>query len=201
VTLPVAVICAGWIALVDVRLACRWVGALAAGMAVVGATKILYAGWGLSLPAEDFRVLSGHTMLSTSVWIVAFALQLKWWNRSPRLGVLAGMAVGFLTGIARVMDHSHSLSEVLSGWALGALVATFFLRRALAAEVEVERSWRMWPAVSVLLVSTLAYGHKAPLQDLIDEHAPGIRRHAPAITALVHPIQERIESQGATPAR
>ena len=199
VTLPVAAICAGWIALFDVRLACRWIVVLAAGMAVVGATKILYFGWGLSLAASGLRVVSGHTMLSTAVWIVAIGLQLKWWRLPPLLGIVAGMVVGVLTGVARVMDHSHSLPEVLSGWVLGALVAAVFLRSAL--KVEFDRPRPFWSAISLLLVSTLAYGHKAPLQDLIEAHAAEIHRHAPSVAALFHPIRYRTQSQVVAPAR
>lgn len=187
VTLPVAAVWAGWIALADTRLASRWIAALAAGMAIVGATKILYVGWGLSLKDEGFRVLSGHTMLSTSVWIVAITLQLKWWRQSTRLGILTGMLVGFLTGMSRVMDHSHSLPEVLFGWVLGVLVAAAFLHSALKAEFE--RSRPLWSAISLLLVSTLAYGHKAPLQRLIEEYAPGLHHHAPSVLTLTNGIQ------------
>lgn len=199
VTLPVAAICAGWIAVFDVRLACRWIAALAAGMVVVGATKILYYGWGLSLAASGLRVVSGHTMLSTAVWIVAISLQLKWWRLPPLLGIVAGMVVGVLTAIARVMDHSHSLPEVLSGWVLGALVATVFLRSAL--KVEFERPRPMGSAISLLLVSALAYGHKAPLQDLIETHAPEIHERVPSVAALFHPFLYRIQSHVVAPAR
>jgi membrane-associated phospholipid phosphatase len=199
ITLPVAALCAGWIARFNTRLACLWIALLAAGMATVGATKILYYGWDLSVASSDFRVVSGHTMLSTSVWIVAITLQLKWWRLPPLLGIAAGMTVGVLTGIARVMDHSHSLPEVLSGWVLGALVAAIFLRSAL--KIEFDRPKPMWSAASLLLVSALAYGHKAPFQDMIEAHAPEIHRRAPSVAALFHPIQYRIESHGVAPAR
>ena len=199
VTLPVAAICAGWIAVFDVRLACRWIAALAAGMVVVGATKILYYGWGLSLAASGLRVVSGHTMLSTAVWIVAISLQLKWWRLPPLLGIVAGMVVGVLTAIARVMDHSHSLPEVLSGWVLGALVATVFLRSAL--KVEFERPRPMGSAISLLLVSALAYGHKAPLQDLIETRAPEIHERVPSVAVLFHPFLYRIQPHVVAPAR
>ena len=118
ITLPIAAICAIWMAFFSIRLACLWIGALAVGIAIVGATKILHAGWGISIPDSDFRMISGHTMLSTSVWIVALTLQLKWWRLPVSLGIVAGAIIGLLTGISRVMDHSHSLPEVLSGWIL-----------------------------------------------------------------------------------
>ncbi|MFL9988089.1 phosphatase PAP2 family protein [Paraburkholderia sediminicola] len=187
VTLPVAALCIGWLARFNVRLAWQLVGALAGGMAIVGATKIIYAGWGISIPATDFRVISGHTMLSTSVWTVAITLQMKWWRLPPLPGVGAGMAIGALTGFARVMDHSHSFPEAIAGWFLGTLVAVFFLRAAI--NVEFERFRPVGFTLSLLLVSTLAYGHEAPLQDLIDAHSPAIHRHMPSVRAILGQIR------------
>jgi membrane-associated phospholipid phosphatase len=191
VTLPVAAICAIWLALFNIRLAALWIVSLTTGMALVGATKILHAGWGLSLPDSHFRMVSGHAMLSTSVWMVALALQLKWWRGPPFLGIIAGAGIGLLTGISRVMDHSHSLPEVLAGWLLGALVAAIFLRVALSASFEHVRP--VWSTVSLLLVCTLAYGHKAPFQDMINAHSPAIHRHAPSFTALFHQLRYRFQ--------
>ena len=89
VTLPVAAVCACWIALFNVKLAFRWIVMLSAGIAIVGASKIFYAGWGISFPASHFRVISGHAMLSTCVWMVALALQLQWWRLPPSPGIAA----------------------------------------------------------------------------------------------------------------
>lgn len=187
ITLPVAAICIGWLAIFNVCLAWRLIGALAAGTAIVGATKIIYAGWGVSIPATDFRVISGHTMLSTSVWTVAITLQLKWWRLPPLPGVGAGIAIGALTGLSRVMDHSHSFPEVIAGWFLGTLVAVFFLRTAI--KVEFERFRPVWFTRSLLLVSTLAYGHEAPLQYLIDAHSSAIHRHVPSVMTFLGHIR------------
>lgn len=183
VTLPVAAAYAGWIALVAPRLAGRWIATLAAGMAIVGATKVLYAGWGMSLAAFEFRVISGHTMLSTSIWMVVLALQLKWWRMPPILGVMAGLVIGFMTGVSRVMDLSHSWSEVVVGWVLGVAVAASFLSRALGTTFERPRP--MWSAASLIAIAAMAYGHTAPIQDLIDAHSPAIHRRAPSVSALL----------------
>lgn len=183
ITLPVAAVCTGWLAINHIGLAWRLIGALAAGIAIVGATKIVYAGWGVSIPATDFRVVSGHAMLATSVWTVAITLQLKWWRLPPFPGVGAGIAIGALTGFSRIMDHSHSFPEVIAGWILGTLVAAFFLR--IAINVELARFRPVWSTLSLLLVSTLAYGHKAPLQYFIDAHSSAIHRHVPSVIAFL----------------
>jgi membrane-associated phospholipid phosphatase len=171
-TLPAAVICAGWIAMSNLRLACRWILVLGAGIALVGITKVLYADWGVSFPVIGFRVISGHTMLSTSVWTVTMTLLLRSWRQPLFVGIISGLVLGVFTGLARVIDHSHSLSEVAAGWLVGALVAAVFLRTAL--RIKVERFRPMGPTVILLLVSMLAYGHRAPFQRLIDTHSPAI---------------------------
>jgi len=147
VTLPVAIVCAGWIAMSNLRLAFRWGLVLSAGMALVGATKILYAGWGVSFPEIEFRVISGHTMLATSVWTVTIALLLRSWGLPATVGVVGGLIVGACTGLARVFDHSHSLSEVAIGWVVGAVVGAVFLRAcvcSLAHSLSVSVSLVCW---------------------------------------------------------
>ncbi|MEC5406146.1 phosphatase PAP2 family protein [Paraburkholderia sp. MPAMCS5] len=199
VTLPVAAVCAFWLARFNFKLACRWVAALAVGVGIVGASKIIYAGWGLSLPGSDFRMISGHAMLSTSVWMVALALHAKWWRLPPSIGIVSGLAIGALTGIARVMDLSHSLPEVISGWILGALVGLFFLRAALSAEFE--RLKPVWSSASILFVCALFYGHQAPLQRLIETRSPEIHSHAHSVMAFAGRVRYRVLVQERTLAR
>ncbi|MGU7772819.1 phosphatase PAP2 family protein [Burkholderia sp. MR1-5-21] len=169
-TLPIAVTCAAWLALFDRRLAIRWIALLAAGMSVVGATKILYAGCGIGLPQFDFRVISGHTMLSTSVWTVAASMLWQAFRPGKRPGALIGLSVGAVTGIARVFDHSHTFPEVVAGWVLGASVALTFLRAY--DRVEKKPFSPRVVAICLFLVSGIAYGHRAPFQQMIDTHSP-----------------------------
>lgn len=199
VTLPVAALCAGWIALFNMRLALRLVAILAAGFALVGVTKVVYAGWGISIPADDFRVISGHAMLSTSIWMIAITLQLKWWRLPTFPGIFAGMAIGALTSIARLLNHSHSLPEVISGWLLGVVMALFFLRTAV--NVEFDRFKPVWSTVSLLLVSSLTYGHEAPFEYLIETRSPQLHKHMPSVTAFLGRIRYRIQSHDATSAK
>ncbi|CAH2902644.1 MULTISPECIES: phosphatase PAP2 family protein [Paraburkholderia] len=199
VTLPVAAVCACWIALFNVKLAFRWIVMLSAGIAIVGASKIFYAGWGISFPASHFRVISGHAMLSTCVWMVALALQLKWWRLPPSLGIAAGMGIGALTGVSRLMDLSHTLPEVIAGWILGAIVGLMFLRKALSEQSE--RARPAWLAASLLFVCALAYGHQAPLQRLIETRSPQIHSHAHSIMALAGRVKYRIQTYEGTLAR
>ncbi|GJH01386.1 phosphatase PAP2 family protein [Paraburkholderia terrae] len=187
VTLPVAIVCAIWIAMSDVRLALRWALALSCGMLLVGASKILYYTWGVALPLAHFRVISGHTMLSTAVWAVALALQLRWWRLPAYPGIIAGVAAGLLlgalTGASRVHGHSHSIAEVCVGWVVGAGVAAAFLRTAL--HVEFRRFHAVGSTLCLLAVSTLSYGHTAPFQDLIKENSAALRENTPSVVCAL----------------
>lgn len=187
VTLPVAFVCAIWIAMTDVRLALRWALALSCGMLLVGASKILYYTWGVALPLAHFRVISGHTMLSTAVWAVVLALQLRWWRLpaypSIIAGVAAGLLLGALTGASRVHGHSHSIAEVCVGWVVGAGVAAASLRTAL--HVEFRRFHALGSTLCLLAVSTLTYGHTAPFQDLIKENSAALRENTPSVVCAL----------------
>jgi membrane-associated phospholipid phosphatase len=171
-TLPIAAVCAIWLTLSDWRLAVRWILLLSAGMAIVGLTKILYFGCGVGIPAIDFRVISGHTTLSTAVWTVAFALLFRCKGGSIRVGATLGLLVGALTAVARVFDNAHTISEVISGWLLGATIATLFVR---AFERSGARLFFPYMApLSLMLIASVAYGHHAPFQKMIEDYSHGV---------------------------
>ena len=171
-TIPVAMTCAVWLALSDRALAMRWTLLLAAGMALVGVTKILYAGCGIEISAIGFRVISGHSTLSTAVWTVTIALLCRGAGSRVLAGAACGLLIGGLTAIARLFDHAHTVPEVIAGWLLGAAVAALFIRSLTRSDVKLFR-----PAVAAIglsLVTTLAYGHHAPFQAMIEDYSPGI---------------------------
>lgn len=171
-TLPIAAACAIWLMLSDRKLALRWILLLTAAMALVGTTKILYYGCGIGIPAIGFRVISGHTTLSTAVWAVTVALLCRGAGGTARKGAIAGLLIGVLTAVARVLVHAHSLAEVVSGWLLGAMIATMFVRALARSGVRLSRP--RLAACSVVLVATVAYGHHAPFQEMIEDYAPGV---------------------------
>jgi membrane-associated phospholipid phosphatase len=171
-TIPVAITCAVWLALSDRALAIRWMLLLAAGMALVGVTKILYAGCGIEIAAIGFRVISGHSTLSTAVWTVTIALLCRGAGGRVLAGAACGLLIGALTAIARLFDHAHTVPEVIAGWLLGAAVAALFIRSLTRSDARLFR-----PAVAAIglsLVTTLAYGHHAPFEAMIEEYSPGL---------------------------
>jgi membrane-associated phospholipid phosphatase len=170
-TLPLAAGCALWIASSDRRAAAYWLLVLAAGMATVCTTKILYAGCGIEIREIGFRVISGHTMMSSAVWTTCIALLLRRGGRTS-LAVTLGLTIGGIIGMARVFEEAHTVSEVAAGWALGSALALGYLRLVDQRDLRL-RSTRV-AAASLLLVSGVAYGHHAPFQALIEQYAPGV---------------------------
>jgi membrane-associated phospholipid phosphatase len=171
-TLPVAIACAIWLTLSDRRLAWRWIMLLAAGSALVGATKILYFGCGIEFRPLDFHVISGHTALSTSVWTVTFALLYRSANASVTAGAATGLAFGALTAVARVADRAHTPSEVVAGWLLGAAISLLFVQSLRRSSARIVLSSA--GACALALIIGVAYGHHAPIQDMIEDYSPGV---------------------------
>jgi membrane-associated phospholipid phosphatase len=174
-TLPVAAGCALWLRTSDKREALIWVASLAAALALVGATKILYAGCGIEMRSIDFRMISGHTMLTSAVWGVAFGLLagsrgMKWY----RLGAASGLALGALIGVCRVAQGAHSPSEVIAGWLLGSGIALFFLRRFFKQPRRMPGP--IFAGLGLLAVSTIVYGHRAPIQQMLVIYSPWLCR-------------------------
>lgn len=179
-TLPIAAVCTTWLSLTDSKLAWRWNVLICAGMALVGATKVLYFDCGVEIRPLDFRVISGHTALATSVWTVAIALLGHNFIDRARAGAVAGLFLGVLTATARVFDHAHSVTEVIIGWLLGAVMALVFVNAFKRANVRL-----VLPSAApcvLMLIACAAYGHHLPIQSMIERHSAGI------CTALLGPV-------------
>jgi hypothetical protein len=59
---------------------------------------------------------------------------------------------------------------VVAGWVLGSAIAVYFLQRFFKASRRMPRS--LVGGLGLLLVSTIAYGHHAPIQQLIVRYSP-----------------------------
>jgi membrane-associated phospholipid phosphatase len=168
--LPIALVCALWLRSVDMRLSLRWAALLAVGMALVGLSKILYAGCGVEISAIQLRMISGHTMLAATIYTVAGGLLLgglggRWY----RLGAAGGLALAAFIGASRVMTDAHTPAEVVAGWVLGAVIAAAFLARVFDRPRKMPSA--IFAGLGLLAVSTIAYGHHAPFQRMIDHYS------------------------------
>jgi membrane-associated phospholipid phosphatase len=133
--LPLALAIGVWLTLGHTwRAALTWLGLLAAAIALVTLTKVAFLGWGVGVRSLDFTGVSGHAMLSSAIFPMLGFLTLRnapaWWRYG---GVAAGLAVGVLVGVSRVVIDAHSVSEVVAGCALGAAVPLTWLAWASSA--------------------------------------------------------------------
>ncbi|GAB5099251.1 phosphatase PAP2 family protein [Caballeronia sp. LP006] len=168
--LPLALVCALWLRSVDMRLAIRWAVLLTAGMGLVGLSKILYAGCGLEVPAIEFRMISGHTMLAASIYTVAAGLLAGGLGRAwYLLGAAAGLVLAALIGASRILQDAHTPAEVVAGWLLGGLIAFLLLRHVFAVPRKMPRA--LVAGLGLLAVSSIAYGHHAPFQRMIEHYS------------------------------
>ena len=101
-----------------------WTGCFSVGVLAVAASRVAHGVWGVEIPALNFTVISGHSMLSSAVYPTTFgicATQEK--PRTAALAYLFGLACALAIGLSRVLMGFHSPAEVVTGWLLGTLIA------------------------------------------------------------------------------
>jgi PAP2 superfamily len=108
----------------------RWLWLLGVAAAVTTVTKLAFLGWGVGWAAADFTGVSGHAMFATAIYPVLLGAMSPPMPRAGRwLAVAAGAMLALLVGVSRVVVHAHSISEVVAGMGLGAVVSGAVLMR------------------------------------------------------------------------
>lgn len=172
VTLPLAALCAVWLACSQRRLAWLWLGILGAGLALVGLSKILYAGCDTEVTWLDLRMFSGHTTLATAIYTTLLALLSQALVRRTTPGAVIGLLIGVLIGVARVFQQAHSPSEAVAGWLLGCAISILFLRRLKHAHPALPHP--VVAGLCAVVVIAVCYGHTAPFEALIRHFSAGL---------------------------
>lgn len=128
-TMPLAAVLAIWLAGARAwKLCFIWCLLFGIGILLVVATKIAYIGWGIGIPAIDFAGISGHAMRATAIApVMVYLLLQKQTQRLQIIGLVLGIGFGIAIGISRLVIHVHSVSEVVSGCALGAIISLGFI--------------------------------------------------------------------------
>jgi hypothetical protein len=138
VMFPAAMVVAAWLwAAAGWRACLQWLLTLLSAYLLVALSKILFKGWGISFPALDIAVLSGHAMNTSLVVIVAASLlarQIKTRWRWPAATLATAWGVWFAATC--VAPGIHPLAEALAGSLVGSLAAWAFLRRLERFELE-----------------------------------------------------------------
>jgi hypothetical protein len=96
------------------------------GIAVgtVAASKIIYLGWGLHIPALHFKAASGHAAGTASVLpIVLYLLSMPLGRRNASYAMIAGWSLSVAVAFALVAHGEHTPSEALAGWSLGVMAS------------------------------------------------------------------------------
>lgn len=119
-------------------LAWRWAVSFCGLGLLIALSKLAWMGWQYGVPALDFHGFSGHTGLSCAFWAVALfaaASEERW--RLP--GLLAGLGLGAVIGVSRVVLGAHSVSEVIGGFVLGSCVAVWVCARSQGRPLALSR--------------------------------------------------------------
>ncbi|CAG2146108.1 hypothetical protein LMG31506_03325 [Cupriavidus yeoncheonensis] len=111
------------------RQAFYWIFTLCAGAAVIVAGKLAFEFGGWSIPAANLYSISGHAMLTASVYpMLLTVLGSIWSERTARIGMKAGISVAMLAATALIAGHYHTVAETLIGTGVGFVVAWANLR-------------------------------------------------------------------------
>ena len=148
-----------------------WVLIFGAACMLVLLSKLAFLGWGVGSASLNFTGISGHTMLSASIWPVALWLLASRGTHELRVGLAVfGWVLAACIGISRLAIYAHSASEVAAGYLLGMAVSAGFL--ALQRRMAHPRLRASLVALSLLLpLVQLQPGHAAPTHGLIERMA------------------------------
>jgi membrane-associated phospholipid phosphatase len=177
VMLPVALAITFWLFFAfGARMAGLWLLLIGIASVLVAATKIAFLGWGIGIREVDFTGVSGHTMLSSAIFPVMFYLILLPTGRILRgIGVIAGLAVGLLVGLSRLQLQAHSVSEMVVGCMLGALVALSFILTLHNHKPMRSAPYRI--AFSLVILAFGLHDFRAPTQHWVTEVALSLSGH------------------------
>jgi membrane-associated phospholipid phosphatase len=130
VTLPAALLLAGWLSfLFGGRVAGHWLLLIAGVVGTTIITKLAFLGWGIGIRRIDFTGVSGHTALGTAVFPVLCYVSVVWASRTVRITVFAaGLLFALMIGVSRFPLNAHPISEIVAGYLLGTLVSVSFIR-------------------------------------------------------------------------
>jgi len=98
-----------------------------AGLILLGKLAFEFGGW--SMPSANVYSVSGHAMLTASVYpVLLTVLGSTWGKRTARLGLIAGIGLALLAAVALISGRYHTLTETLIGMGVGFLVTWANLR-------------------------------------------------------------------------
>ncbi|WP_292934516.1 membrane-associated phospholipid phosphatase [Noviherbaspirillum sp.] len=130
--LPAAAAIGAWLLVSrGYRVALWWSLLFLAGLGLIIASKMAFMGWGVGIPSIEFRAMSGHAYLTTSVAPVGMYLLLQGNSVKVRaVGVLLGIAFSLAMGACLAFYDFHSIPEIVGGTVIGGAVSLGFIRKS-----------------------------------------------------------------------
>lgn len=114
----------------DRRVAYEWIAILAALAATVVASKLLYKAFGVDWRTIGFFTVSGHSALAAALYpLLCYALVAGASKPMRRMAVAFGGGLALAIAVSRVLSHRHTPAEIITGLAVGLVVAWWMLRR------------------------------------------------------------------------
>ncbi|WP_459904694.1 phosphatase PAP2 family protein [Caballeronia sp. HLA56] len=175
---PLAVVVAAWLAVgYRWKYACAWLGLLGVASGLVALSKIAFIGWGIGVRDLDFTGISGHALMSTAVLPVALFVAALSMRASLRVtAIVLGLVIGVMVGVSRVVLNAHSISEVVAGGLLGAVVAVAFA--CIAWRAQAAKTLLPGPVAASLAAVVIAlHGVPVPTQQWITQIALELSGH------------------------
>lgn len=135
VLLPASMFCLTWLVASGAkRLALWWGFLLFSGLSIVAISKIAFFGWGMGISSLDFMGISGHAMRASAIMpVLLYALVSNSSAYIRLIAFAAGLGFSVLISISRIIVGEHSISEVVTGFLLGAVVSALLLSRLIHA--------------------------------------------------------------------
>ena len=201
------------------RLAAVWLAGTAVATVLTTASKVAFIGYGVGWAPLDFTGISGHAMFAAAVLPLLIRL-----GGGPLLGhhprglLVLGYALAAGVAVSRVMVNAHSWSEVIAGFALGALCSALALSIAPLPALRLAR-WApallvVWalagvvaapPSVSHDLVTRLALAQSGRAQPYHrwelhrDHHRRQLRPASPVAGTVPARANAAVLANGASP--
>lgn len=181
VMFPAALVILAWLLLSRSKTAsCMWGISLLFVYGLVGASKVLFKGWGVGLQTLDISVISGQAMNATLILTVGLSLLARQYHAQLRWPAAAlGQSIGWWFGIVCVTKNAHPLSEAIAGCMLGAIAACAFLYRI--ERIELRRLHWAAIACGLLLIGATTTITQFPVEKWLDQVAISISGEDKAI--------------------
>ena len=174
VMLPAALVVAAWLwSIASKKIIVLWFGVLLAAYFVIGASKVLFKGWGIGLESLGITVFSGHAMNTCLVFTVLLNLICRQFDqrlRWPALG--AGLLAAWWFSVHYVAQTIHPLPEAIAGALVGSTAACLFLFRL--EKEGIDKIWQPALAMGFAVVLVSSFIPKFTAERLLDEIAKSL---------------------------